>query len=51
MYMQLEASGVAWGSYNGNAVVVNVRLLVELLLDLSVLLLGPGEYCQHLRFS
>jgi hypothetical protein len=31
------------GSYNSDAVVVNVCLLVKLLLDLSVLDLGPGK--------
>lgn len=33
--------GVAWWSYNGDTVVVNVSLLVKFLLDLCVLLLGP----------
>jgi hypothetical protein len=33
-----------WRSYDGNAVVVNVCLLVKLLLNLGVLDLGPGRF-------
>ena len=40
-----------WLPYNSDAVVVNVCLLVELLLNLGVLDLGPGKLLLVLSFK